>query len=738
MDRPSPGLDNRFRLAVFITALAVRLVYLFQSLDNPVFFTPLVDAGTYHDLALRFAQQGWIGEGFFWQPFLYPFFLGIVYLLTGGSILAAKLVQMGLGILTCVLTYELGRRIAGRAAGFAAALIVSFYGPLLVFESELVGAGPAAFMSVLLLLLFLKTGKRPKKKGFFVLGIISAAAVLIRPTFFPFAVLALLWLLWGMLRNRQAVPGILVRAGIWAGGFLFLALPVVLMNAQTAEGRWSFMPYSGAVNFYVGNNPDICRTLTVRPGWEWERLLDMPRFHGIESPSGHPGFFRARAAEYAAAQPVGFMKNLGRKSLRLISSREIPRNVDVYTYRNWSGLLRFLMGKSGSFGWPFGLVFPFAVLAAVAAFRKLPPVIWLFLAVHSLSLVMVFPAARYRIEMIPVLAAAASVGWLELFRRIREKRPRAVFGLILLLGLSTAAAVLPGPFCEESMPYEAELNKFLAIHHLEKGHVLQAQDRLRRAARLEPEMSGIYVVWGDLMGRENRFNEAYLRYQQAVHLNPERDDAFRKMGTVAFLAGQYPEAEKLLERSLEINPYSGKGRVILGRLLEKSGREPAALQQYRTALEAKTKIDKGDKAEALMRVSMLSWGREPAEETADRLQDAYLMDPSKPETLMSLAWLRAVFPQNEVRDTPNAVNMAWEAWRIKPKDAFTLDVLGASLAEAGEYDQAEEAVKQALALAEAHPDALPLQQELTLRLDAYMSGNPWRSRRPPSWYRYSR
>ena len=172
MDRYISNKDNWIILIVFCIAAVVRLVFLFQSLDNPFFFTPIVDAGTYHDIALRFAQQGWIGEGFFWQPFLYPFFLGLIYLLTGGSVMAAKLIQIGLGVLTCVLTYELGRRTASRAAGLMAALIAAFYGPMLVFESQLVGAGLAAFISVVLLLIFLRVKRRLSKPGFFGLGII--------------------------------------------------------------------------------------------------------------------------------------------------------------------------------------------------------------------------------------------------------------------------------------------------------------------------------------------------------------------------------------------------------------------------------------------------------------------------------------------------------------------------------------------------------------------------------------
>ncbi len=737
MDRFSSGLDTRLRWIVFFMALTVRFFFFIQNVDSPVFFAPLVDAGTYHDLALRFARQGWIGEGFFWQPFLYPFSLGYINVITGGSILAAKLIQVALGVLTCVLTYELGRKAAGRTAGFLAALIICFYGPMLVFETRLVGAVPAACIGVALLWMFLSAKQRLRNPVIFGLGMISAAAVLIRPTFFPFAALAFLWLLWVMLRDRVSFPRMLGHAGFWCAGFLLLTAPVGWMNAHTAEGRWSFLPYSGAVNLYVGNNPDICRTLTVRPGWEWERLLDMPRFHGIESPAEHPPFFRRQVMDFAAAQPLQFAENLGRKSLRLISSREIPRNVDMYLYRDWSGILRLLMGKAGPFGWPFGVIFPFAAAAALAAFRRLKIELWVFLAVHASVLVLVFPAARYRMELIPVLAVAAAVGMTAVWRHILNRNGKALLGYAFILAAGAAASVFPGPFCEEKSPYKAELCQFLAIHHLEAGQMNQAETLVRRAAALQPKRSGAYVVWGDIMGYKGRFNDAFLRYQQAMQLNPDRDDAWRKMGTLAYLAGRHAEAETLLRGAMEINPFVGKTRVILGRLLEKTGQEQDALTQYREALEERVKLDKIDKSEALMRVALLSWEDESAEKMLHRLQEALRLNPGKPEILMSLAWLRAVYPEEGIRAEQTAPQLARTALQLTRDKVFALDVLAASLAAAGDYDKAAETAKQALDLAGHFPAESNIQKEFALRLDAYMNAKPWRSRRPPSWYRYS-
>ena len=97
-------------LAVLLGALVVRLVVVFQSVDNPSFHYPVVDAGAYDQIARGLADSGTLSPRLFWQPFFYPVFLATIYLVSGGSIIAAKIVQAILGAFTCYLVLLLGRR----------------------------------------------------------------------------------------------------------------------------------------------------------------------------------------------------------------------------------------------------------------------------------------------------------------------------------------------------------------------------------------------------------------------------------------------------------------------------------------------------------------------------------------------------------------------------------------------------------------------------------------------------
>ena len=119
-------MTQRERLLVGLLgfiAFGLRCLYVYQSEASPFFDFPQVDAKTYTQAATRMAVDGhWLGDPTpFWQPPLYPYFLGLVFTLFGPDYYIARLVQAVLGSVNCVLIYFLGRRIFSSAVGFAAA-----------------------------------------------------------------------------------------------------------------------------------------------------------------------------------------------------------------------------------------------------------------------------------------------------------------------------------------------------------------------------------------------------------------------------------------------------------------------------------------------------------------------------------------------------------------------------------------------------------------------------------------
>lgn len=110
--------NRRTPWVILALALGVRAAYLLQIDASPLFAYPAVDADTYAQHAFRLAAGNWLGrgEGPFWQPPRYPYFLGLVKVLFPESFFyAARWLQALLGAFSCALIYWFGSQVFQRA-----------------------------------------------------------------------------------------------------------------------------------------------------------------------------------------------------------------------------------------------------------------------------------------------------------------------------------------------------------------------------------------------------------------------------------------------------------------------------------------------------------------------------------------------------------------------------------------------------------------------------------------------
>jgi len=536
-------------IIVFALALAVRLLFLLDVADMPSFDAPIVDAGAYDTTARQLAATGEATSRLFWQPFLYPFMLAGIYLLTDGSIIAAKIIQAMLGAVICVLVWFLAHRRLGATEAWIAAGIMVLYGPLLLFESELLATGLAAFWAVVLVLLLDVVRVHPQPRWWLALGATSALAVLTRPTFVPAVLASWLWIAWLLWREAGGWrrPALAVACAI--ASFAALATPVAKWNGLTT-GRLSFLPSSGGINLHIGNNPDVCSTTTIRPGIGWTQLVERPVQEGAATASERNGYFRRQVTAYAADEPVAFLGGLGRKVLQLVGSREIPRNLDVYLTRQWSIMLSALTWKVGPFGFPFGVLLPLAVLGVVFSWRRIGLPLLLVVLPTAAAVVLVFVAARYRLPLVPLLAVCASAGVtivIDALRRRDQRRLAAAAGIALLIVL---LATVPGPFCEEEVNMEADYWACLGHSFAERG----------------------------------RFEDSVAAYRHSLDADPEQADVSYNLGRFASQAGDLEDATQLYRRASEIDPEFAATHTNLGSVLLRQGRVDEALTSFRAAI----------------------------------------------------------------------------------------------------------------------------------------------------------
>ena len=584
-------------VTVFCLALIVRLIYLFQSASNPAFDLPLIDSETYDRLARQLVSGRGLTDEFFWQPVFYPFFLAGVYLVTGGSALAAKLLQIVLGALTCAMTCQLGRAVGDNRTGFLAGLFAVFCGPLLFFDAELLATGWAAFWSIALVMLFVRAGRRvpvtastgtaSRWRGLIPLaglGLCLGLATITRPTYLPFALVGVAWLAIRWRRQDARMTIVLAGLATLAAGFLVIVLPVASLTARVT-GRTGFLPASAGINLFIGNNPERARTVNIRPGWEWERMTRSPRLEGVAEKKDTSRYFTGRALEYATTDPLGFAGGLLAKSGELLSSRELPRNLDIYVFRNWSSTLSALVWKVNRFGFPMGLLLPLAALGLIRLRSRLPAPLLLFLLFYASAVVLVFVSSRYRTPLLPalcVLAAAGALGLTDALRR-REWRQLTTGGVVL--AALVLLATIPGPFPQEQGDFEAELYFLVGRRAANNGDLDAALRFQRQALAVDSRHANANSALARLLDQRGQTDEAVEFYETALATEPDHAVALANLGRILARRKDHAGALRQLERAIEVTPLDTELYEDCATILAWQGRLTEALEYLDRALQ---------------------------------------------------------------------------------------------------------------------------------------------------------
>ena len=536
-------------LVLFAVAWSARAVYLAETADQPFFRLPLVDAGEYHAIAKAWAEGQRPLAKLSWQPWFYPLALAQLYERTGPSVWAAKLLQITVGALVCALAAALAFALWPRPPlRWIAGLAAAFYGPLIHVDGELLAESWAALWLVAAALVAVRYRERPRGGLALAFGALGALMLFTRPPLVAAWLPLLLVAAARWIRPPAPLRVAATDAVLLVVGFGLAAAPFV-QTIATATGQARFLPVTGGINLYVGNSAHPCDTINVRPGYAWENLTLWPELHGARTDDEKDAFYRQQAWRDVRENPAVFVRNLGAKTRQFFSSREIPRNVDVYVVRDASRLLRALTWKIGPFGFPFGLLIGFA---AIGLWAGRPRTFGLALAIagYALAIIAVHVCDRYRLPAIPLFIALAAGGAWTAWEAARERRfghVAAGAATIVLLGVLTS---LGGRFCAETIDYRAELSRLVAITAYEQ--------------------------------RDYPLAEACAR--QAVAQNPQDAQAWNQLGLLAIRRGESAAAEDLFRRAADSDPACAQAWFNLGKAANKRGDFAAAIGHYREGL----------------------------------------------------------------------------------------------------------------------------------------------------------
>ena len=562
---------------LLLLALVVRLVYLGHSGDNPFFFAPVVDAHSYVAQARQIAEVSWVGDKPFWQPPLYPYFLASIYAVSGDLFWTPRFIQFLLGAASCALVFGIGRQVFGARVGLLAGVMACLYGPSIYFEGELLPTALAVFLNLLLLFILLQPGRGWGQA--LAAGLVQGLAIVAVPNAALLAPCACLWYWKSAERAARTKLG-------WC--LLFAAAASAVVGAVTAR-NWAvsgeFIPLSwnGGVNFYLGNHPDYDRLVGIRPGPEWEALMEQPMAAGQVGYAERSAYFYRQAGDWIASAPVDFVRLLGYKAFLLARGEEIKRNQDVYFARTYSWLMSVLLWKIHHFAFPFGLLGPLAALGMVLAWRHRlqAGLLLLCTGAYSASLLVFFITGRYRLPVVPMLLLFAGYTLIWLVQQGQDRQWRSLgigLAFVVLLGVAANAGLRPAdPLAD------AEIHFDLGRVQAQRGQYAAAVRSFGTAVQLDPAYLRAHHNLGAALAAMRRYGEAEAVYRQALAQAPDDRGLHLNLAALYRATGRYEQAVEHYRQALA-QKADAAVFLSLGRVYKKMGATKQAREAFAAAL----------------------------------------------------------------------------------------------------------------------------------------------------------
>lgn len=603
-------------LAILALALALRLGHWWAVKDDPFIARLAMDSWEYDRWAREVSAGAWLADEPFFQAPLYPYLLAVVYRVFGHHLNLVYLLQVALAVAGCWALYRAGRRLAGEAAGLAAAGLAAVYGPFLFYDVQLLKESLAVTTAAFLLWCLAAAraaargspaapgserqggepaaaatpqgerrvaagGERAGPGGWrlwLAAGLLAGVLALLRENMLlVFPALLLLALGRGVGWRRAAARGAWMVAGL-----AVTLLPAALHNAHAGGG---FLPttFQGGVNFYIGNNPRADGT--YRPITPGKQVPFFERREPVRIAEAEAGreltaaqvsrHWLGKSLAWARREPGAFLALQVRKLGLFLRWYEQPDAVDYYYLRQRSPILGLPLVS-------FGAVSLLAVWGLWRVRRRPGP--WapaiLFAAAWTASTVVFFIFSRYRLPAVPALLLLAALPVAELARALRRRRWRRA----ALVGAGVLAAWL-APQALGYQPRWDLVHYNLGRLYEEAGEAQQAARHYRQALAANPEDFLSHLNLGNQAARAGRYEEARRHFERAVAIEPAFDDAWANLGGAEMALGNPGAAAVALDRALELNPESPNALHNRAVLLLRQGDVEGARRLNRRLLE---------------------------------------------------------------------------------------------------------------------------------------------------------
>jgi len=581
-EKPAGEVSRREKYAVVLVlalAAALRTANLLLLHDSPFFRVPILDEKIYDDWARRIAAGRLLdGAPFFMGP-LYAYFLGGLYAAAGHHPIVARIVQMILGLGSAFLSYHVAGRFVGRRVAVVALVLSSLYAAQIYFETVLLMATLAMFLTLLAVWGMLRACASGNRRGFFVAGLLLGVSALARANVL---VMGLAFALWLIVVRKPRAGKAFASVGVFVAGMsVVLAVPTSLN--YVSSGRLVPISANGGWNFYIGNGREATGGFVYPAGVDAEDDLGGVRFasaaagKSLDYPEASRFWFR-RALSDISNRSGAWVALMLKKIWMYFQHIERPQNENFYFVRRFSPAL-WLAPFSMRIVMPLGLV---GLVLAFSSGRRPLTLLGTVALGHVVAVTAFFVTSRYRLPAFPVWALLASYAAVTLWERSRS---RGVASIARLLFLAAAFAVLVnvGYPSFNSTKALAREYAYLGNRLIELRQYGDAASQYRKSLELRPAYDeaerglGLALFYlGDLDGAEREL-------EKAVRMKPGSSSYWHSLGMVRAHLGREEEAGRAFERALQLDPDNVPALIELGVVRARRGELEGAVELWRRA-----------------------------------------------------------------------------------------------------------------------------------------------------------
>jgi len=246
-------------------------------------------------------------------------------------------------------------------------------------------------------------------------------------------------------------------------------------------------------------------------------------------------------------------------------------------------------------------------------------------------------------------------------------------------------------------PHDALAYNDLGVALLAKKDVNEAMACYRKAVNLLPDFAEAYYNLAHALQSLGDSNQAIYNLRKAISFKPDYADAHNNLGILLSKQGRFDDAIIHFQKAVLLKSDNAQIHANLGDALQLKGRLDEAADHYRKALHLQP-----DDADICIKLGVTLEALRKPREAISLYRQAMSLKPDWPPPLNGLAWILATYPDPNVCDAKQAIELAERAAAMtNHQDAIILNTLAAAYAAAGRFSDAVVTAQKTLDIAVA-------------------------------------